>query len=136
MKCELVLVEDSEADVRVVFRAVERENLKVDVVHLNSAERAEAYFATKRTYGVQRVVLLDINLPGMDGIAFLEKLKSKEETMSIPVIVWSTSDLPADIARAYTAQANSYIVKPMALADITDAIAGICRYWFGVATVS
>lgn len=133
---KLILVEDSEADARVVLRAVERENLEVDVVHLPSAEQAETYLRDKTDAASRRLILLDLNLPGADGFSLLERLKQSADTASLPVVVWSSSDQSADVARAYQSGANCYLVKPMALREATDLIAGVCRFWFNVATIA
>ena len=133
---KLILVEDSEADARVVLRAVERENLDVDVVHLTSAEQAENFLMSNGDGSARRLVLLDLNLPGADGFALLDRLKQNKETSQLPVIVWSSSDQNVDVARAYKCGANCYLVKPMALREATSLIANVCRFWFNVATIA
>jgi len=135
---KLILVEDSEADARVVRRAVERENLDVDVVHLTSAEQAENFlYSNGNSNGAaRRLVLLDLNLPGADGFTLLDNLKQNQDTSQLPVIVWSSSDQTTDVARAYKSGANCYLVKPMALREATSLIANVCRFWFNVATIA
>lgn len=134
---KLILVEDSEADARVVRRAVERENLDVDVVHLTSAEQAENFLNSNGNNGAaRRLVLLDLNLPGVDGFTLLDNLKQNQDTSQLPVIVWSSSDQAIDVARAYKSGANCYLVKLMALREATSLIANVCRFWFKVATIA
>lgn len=133
---KLILVEDSEADARVVMRAVERENLDVEVVHLSSAEQAENFLVSENNAMSRRLILLDLNLPGADGFTLLDRLKQNQGTSQLPVIVWSSSDQSVDVARAYKSGANCYLVKPMALREATNLIASVCRFWFNVATIA
>jgi CheY-like chemotaxis protein len=73
---------------------------------------------------------LDLNMPRMDGHEVLRDIKSDPTLKRIPVVVLSTSSNERDIARAYAAGENSYIVKPMTYEELVKAIEGLNSYWF------
>lgn len=131
----IVLIEDSDADARIVIRAVEKHALNVDVVHLKSVTHGTEYFKAHPTVDGRRIVFLDLNLPGADGFQFLKFLKSDPELMLTPVIVWSTSDQRADVRKSYEHGVNSFIIKPMGLVQSTAMVTDVCNYWFGHVTV-
>ena len=75
-------------------------------------------------------VLLDVNLPRLDGVAVLERLRTLGGAISrVPVVVFSTSRLKADRERAYLAGANSYVAKPASFGQFRTVLSGIARYW-------
>lgn len=127
----LYLVEDSAADARVVSRAVEKlGDDSVTLTHFENAENALKYFMDGRRLDEKYIVLLDLNMPGADGFAFLERFKSLPEHKKTPVVVWTTSGQPEDVSKSYELQANSFLVKPMGLKESTAIVHDICHYWF------
>lgn len=126
----LVLIEDSDADARVVARAIEKNDLDVTLSHFSDMERAHAFLTTPIDPDVRRIVLLDLNLPGAGGLSLLKRIKSSEALRTMPVIVWTTSDQQSDVMAAYASGANGFIVKPMGLSDATKCVADIYHYWF------
>ncbi len=79
------------------------------------------------------LILLDINLPGAGGIGILEAIKSDRELAPTPVVVFTTSRYARDIEVAYRGRANAYICKPIDWASFQRIIAGVTRFWQGVA---
>ena len=79
------------------------------------------------------MILLDLNMPRMDGKEFLQKIKSDDAHSHIPVIVMTTSDDDLDIEACYKLQASTYVVKPIDLKKFIDAVQRIKDYWIGVA---
>ena len=77
-------------------------------------------------------ILLDINMPGLNGYDFLEQRNRVPEFRRIPVIVLTTSDDPQDIAKSYEKGANSYIHKPVTMQGFVEAIARLKDYWFQI----
>jgi len=82
------------------------------------------------------VILLDLNMPRMDGREFLAKVKSDPELKKLPVIVFTTSDQAGDIARSYTLGCNSYITKPVDPDELSPAIRQLESYWFDLVTLN
>ena len=78
-------------------------------------------------------MLLDLNLPRMNGIEVLNEVKSDPRLKHIPVIVLSTSRAPADIGMCYEAHANSYVVKPVDIEEFVEAIGTIEQFWLSLA---
>lgn len=126
----LVLIEDSDADARVVARAIEKNNLDVTLTHFGDSDDANEFLNATEVSDARRIVLLDLNLPGAGGLSLLKRIKSNEALKHIPVVVWTTSDQQSDVSAAYANGANSYIVKPMGLSEATQCVADICHYWF------
>jgi len=78
------------------------------------------------------MMLLDLNMPGINGYTVLEKMKSDASLRSIPVVVLTTSDDPRDIEKCYDIGANSYVHKPVDLPGFIEAIARLKDYWFEI----
>lgn len=126
-----LLVEDSPGDVRLtqeVFREADKSihlHVAVDGVEAMAFLRCEgAYVNAPRP----DFILLDLNLPRMDGRQVLARIKSDEDLKSIPTIVLTTSDAEADILKSYQLQANSYLSKPVQL-DAFEILVKHIRDW-------
>ena len=133
----IVLVEDSAADARVVTRAIDKlGDATIEIIHHETAEKALKYFQGCEHNADKRIVLMDINLPGTNGLTFLKHLKSTPSLKHIPVIIWTTSDQQQDIDNSYENGANSFITKPMSLNGVTEMVRDVCHYWFKRATIA
>jgi len=130
----VLLVEDDEVDVMNVQRAFKRNNITnpLYVAH-NGLDALQML----RGEGVQepaipddrRMILLDINMPKMNGIEFLQELRQDETLKSTPVVVLTTSDADQDRLNAYRLNVAGYILKPVTFATFSDVIAALNRYW-------
>lgn len=78
------------------------------------------------------IILLDLQMPRMDGFETLEALRADPELSSIPVVVLTTSGADEDITRSYDLQASSYIRKPVDFEGLVDAVTALGRYWFEI----
>ena len=76
------------------------------------------------------LILLDLNMPVMDGREVLSKIKQHEKFRSIPIIVLTTSKAEADIARTYDMGVNSFIMKPVSFGSLVEMIKSVTDYWF------
>ncbi len=132
---EVLLVEDNPNDVELTFYALRKGKLEnhVEVVH-DGAEALE-YVFRKASGSVHpgedlpALILLDINLPKVDGIDVLRKIKSDETTRTIPVVMLTSSGEERDILESYGFGANSYVVKPVEFERFAEAVEQIGRYW-------
>jgi len=128
---EILLVDDSEADVRLTIEA-----LKEAKVHnrIHVAYDGEAAMAFLRDPAQRRpdLILLDLNLPGMDGREVLAEIKSDHDLSVIPVVILTTSRAEEDILRTYRLHANCYITKPVDLQQFIRVIQSIEEFWFSV----
>ena len=132
---EVLLVEDSPGDVRLT-----REALKDAKVHVNlkvASDGAEAMAFLKRE-GVHAnatrpdIILLDLNLPKMDGRQVLAEIKENPALKCIPVVILTTSASHADIQRSYLLHANCYITKPVDLDGFLHVVKSIDNFWLSV----
>jgi len=128
---EIMLVEDNPADARLTQEALRETKVVNEVTVCVTAEDALAYL---RTAGVKipDLILLDLNLPGMDGREFLEEVKKDRDLCRIPVCVLTTSKSEEDILRAYELQASCYVVKPVDLSQFITVVQHIENFWFSV----
>lgn len=86
-------------------------------------------FATRNNKHNPQVILLDINLPKIDGLEVLRQLRDNENTSSIPVVIMTTSDEQNDLINSYKLGCNSYIRKPVELENFMEAIKQLGMYW-------
>jgi CheY-like chemotaxis protein len=75
------------------------------------------------------LILLDLHLHGQNGCDFLKRLRADTRFAAIPVVIFTTSDDPADLARCYTSGANGYVVKPGTFEQLVQCVGDIARYW-------
>lgn len=134
----ILLVEDSADDVELTMEGFKEGKLihQLDVVDdgieaLNYLRREGKYADAVRP----DVILLDLNLPKKDGREVLQEIKSDEELKHIPVIVLTTSRSEQDILTSYKLHANSYISKPVDLAEFFKAIKALEDFWLTVVTL-
>jgi len=129
---EVLLVEDSSGDVRLTreaFRDFDR------TVRLHVAMDGVDAMAFLRREGVHAraprpdFILLDLNLPKMDGREVLACIKKDESLKTIPTIILTTSDAEIDVAKSYQLQANCYLVKPVQLDEFENLIKSVSDFW-------
>jgi CheY-like chemotaxis protein len=123
----LVLVEDDAGHARLIERNLRRAHITNDLVVLRDGQEAVEYFFSEGEgmaagRDMPLLVLLDLNLPGVDGYQVLARLKSNERTKRIPVIILTTTDDPRDIERCYDLGCNVYIIKPVEYEQFAEAI--------------
>ncbi|MDC7676697.1 response regulator [Asticcacaulis machinosus] len=122
---KLVMIEDDEGHARLIIKNLERAGVANQIVHVpNGAAALDYFFNDKRTLDQhdKTVILLDLNLPEIDGFEILRRLKADEHTKNIPVIVLTTTDNPKDIDECYALGCNAYMTKPVGYEAFADAI--------------
>jgi len=120
------LIEDNEADIFLTQEAFEE--FAVDYELSVVKDGYEAVDLLNSNY-IPQLILLDLNLPFMDGATFLKTIRENRSYSSIPVIVLTTSSSTNDIEKCYNYFANSYIVKPLNLDNFYQLIEGISDLW-------
>jgi CheY-like chemotaxis protein len=113
---QVLLVEDDPGDVLMTREAFEDYKLKNELHVVTDGEQAMQFLRQQGEYADKPrpdLVLLDLNLPRMDGREVLEAIKSDPELASIPVVVLTTSEAEDDVLRSYTLHANAYVTKPV-----------------------
>lgn len=136
-KPKVLLIEDNQGDAELVIEAFNSDMVKSELVIIDSGEEAMR-FLKNRGEGKEEpsphLIILDLNLPKIDGKEILHFLKNDRELKSIPVIVFTTSSLQKDIAYSYNNHANCYIVKPGNLKDFISTIRAIEAFWLNCVT--
>ncbi len=121
------LVEDDPDHVMIISRAIRESGQQAEV---DTADDGEAALATLRaSESPPDLILLDINMPGLSGLEVLEQLKGDARLKQIPVVMLTSSELPADVARAYELGASGYISKPSYLHDLRAVLGNTLLYW-------
>lgn len=133
---EVLLVEDNLNDAELTIRQLKKHNLANNLFHVKDGEEALDFIFSTGKYAdtrdilyPPRLVLLDIQMPKVNGIEVLRKIKSDENTKSIPVVMLSSSKEDPDIRNCYALGANSYIVKPVNFQGFAEAIKNLGFYW-------
>ena len=129
---EIVLVEDSPSDAELITRSLKKCNLANRIVILKDGVEALEYLLGQgagTTMPAPRVVLLDVNLPKVDGLEVLRRIKADERTKDIPVVMLTSSNQERDIAAAYQLGANSFVTKPIKFDEFAQAVADLGSYW-------
>ncbi|MDZ7641876.1 MAG: response regulator [Desulfurivibrio sp.] len=124
----VLIVEDDEADAYLARAAFADNEMPVDLRHVMDGEEALDYLRGREPYQQApwpRLILLDLNMPRMDGWGLLNELRADARLREIPVVIFSTSDAPEDIARGRELGATDYIVKPMYMEELNAAIKGL-----------
>lgn len=128
----ILLVEDNDVDVLLFQRALRNTGTSTSVVRAkDGVEALEILNEQNSDRRVQDpyVILLDINMPRMNGHEFLKELRASEHLASSRVVVVTTSDDPGDIELAYGNYASGYVVKPGGSAEMTEIIKSLQHYW-------
>lgn len=128
----ILLVEDNPADARLTIEAFQRTDTAVEV---EVCEDGESALARLRDPAVPlpQLILLDLNLPGIDGREVLEILKADPALRQVPVCILTTSRAEEDVERSYGQHTNCYVVKPVDLNAFRTAVQQIEQFWFRTA---
>ncbi len=133
----ILLVEDSPDDVEITRRALSRGQVKNNLLVARDGQEAlDILFARRDTDGaLPGLILLDLNLPKVDGREVLEKIKSDPKLKRVPVIAMTSSTREEDVLRTYDLGVNTFISKPVKFEDFIRVIATIRDYWILIATL-
>lgn len=130
----ILLIEDSRADVKIITRALAEGNVTHRLTVLHDGRKALDYFKTLEAPDAPQdlqpdLVLLDLNLPGIDGSQVLTQVKTHPWLRAIPVVVLTTSTRDEDVIHTYQAGANSFIQKPSEYPRYRDLVQTLYTYW-------
>jgi two-component system, chemotaxis family, response regulator Rcp1 len=132
---DILLVEDNPGDVRLTREVFKDSKLRNQLFVCGDGEEALDFLHRRgRHAAVPRpdIVLLDLNLPRKDGREVLAEIKADPRLRTIPIVVLTTSDNDLDILRSYQLYANSYITKPVDLAQFVRVVSSIQDYWLEI----
>ena len=132
----ILLVEDNEGDILLTTEAFEESRIANAMKVMRNGEDAINFFkglSHKSQY--PDLILLDVNLPKLNGHEVLVFLKNDDKFKSIPVIMLTTSSSEKDIALSYQNHVNCYITKPIEVTDFMSAISKIEDFWINIVTI-
>jgi two-component system response regulator len=135
----ILLVEDSEDDYEATMRAFKKANLHNPVTWCKSGREAIDFLKQEGAYlslpknQMPGLILLDLNMPGIDGRKTLQLIKENDRLKKIPVIILTTSADERDVDACYRMGANTYVQKPVSFDGLIEAIKRLKEYWFEIA---
>lgn len=135
----ILLIEDNPDDYEATQRSFKKANFVNPLYWCSNGQDGLDFLKRRGKYADQpdvtrpALILLDLNMPGVDGRAILELVKQDNELRSIPVVVLTTSTDERDIERCYELGASTYIQKPVNFDGLVQAAARMRDYWFGMA---
>ena len=135
---EILLVEDNPGDVRLTMEGLAETKIRNNLHVVTDGVEALAFLRHAGAYADAvrpDLILLDLNLPRMDGREVLSTIKSDPKLMTIPVVVLTTSRAEQDVLRSYELQANCYITKPVDLGQFITVVKSIEDFWFSIVTL-
>lgn len=133
---EILLVEDSPSEVLLTKRVLKKGKVLNNLHIAKDGEAALDFLHRRGTYREAPrpdLILLDLNLPNIDGREVLAEIKQDDALKSIPVVVLTTSDAQTDIQTIYHLQANCYVTKPLDVRQFGQVIGSIVDFWFSIA---
>lgn len=139
-RAPLLVVEDSDEDYKILLRIFRKLGVSQPVQRCVNAQECFDYLYATGEYADRKenkteeempaLILLDLNLPGLNGHAILRRLKAEPALKHLPVVVVTTSANPKDVQACYEAGANSYLVKAMDYTAYEQTIRHFVNYWF------
>jgi len=139
MGAPILLVEDDAQDAQIARRAFAHGNISNPLYVVRDGHDAMDFLRGRGRHAFPAaaprpaLILLDLNMPGMDGRAVLSAVKRDPQLRCIPVVVLTTSDDAADVRACYEAGANTYITKPLEFRNFVEVVATVGRYWMRTA---
>lgn len=133
---QILLVEDNEGDILLTLEAFKELKVKSKVDVVKDGAAAIEFLKRQGQYTdspAPHLILLDINMPGLNGIEVLDFIKNDEKLKRIPVVMLTTSSAESDITACYEKSANCFITKPLDFDSFVDVVQSIELFWFRVA---
>lgn len=132
MPLQILLVEDSAGDIRLTREAFQEAKLSVHLHVVTDGMEAMSFLRHEGIHALAPrpdLILLDLNLPKMDGREVLTQIKKDDDLKAIPTVILTTSEAEVDIATSYQLQANCYLSKPVQLDSFESLVKGMGVFW-------
>ena len=135
----ILICDDDEDDRALTRQALEDAHISNDLRFVDDGEQLLDYLYQRGEYSGETgaaprpgLILLDLNMPKMDGREALQRIKGDPTLVDIPIVVLTTSGLDADVIRSYRLGVNSFITKPVTFSGLVDAMNVLGRYWLEI----
>lgn len=134
----ILMVDDDEDDRMMAERALRKNRVINPILFLEDGEQLLAYLRRQGKYADAKAfprpcfILLDLNMPRMDGRRALEIIKADPELKKIPIVILTTSQAEEDIVRSYNTGANSFITKPVSFEGLVSVMDTLKNYWLEI----
>ncbi len=134
-KRSILVVEDNPSDEALLLRALNKSGIANPIVTVRDGLEAVQYLFTSGRYEfrdpreIPAVVLIDLNLPGMDGLEILRRMRADYRTKLIPVAIFTSSVEEQDLINGYSLGANSYVRKPLDFSSFSKVVEQLVNYW-------
>jgi two-component system, response regulator len=132
----ILLVEDNQDDIELTLRAFSKSNIANPVIVVHDGVEALEYLSLKDagsesnpTVELPQLILLDLNLPKVNGLEVLRAVRNNERTKFLPVVILTSSSEESDIVASYKLGTNSYIKKPVDFNQFLEAVRQLGLYW-------
>lgn len=135
---QILVVDDDDADALMISEALENAETQASVERVADGREALDYLRREGSYAQASrpdLILLDLNMPRMDGRETLEAIKTDERLKAIPVVILTTSGAELDIVASYEHRANAYVTKPFGLDEFETTVRQINRFYREVASL-
>jgi CheY-like chemotaxis protein len=132
---QILLIDDHPSDAKLFQHAMEQTASRAKLYWVASAEEGLEFLKGEGRFqgvGPARLVVTDLNMPGMDGFDFIREARRTPALATTPIIVFSSSRSEQDVLHCYRLGANSFITKPMSLEGFMAAIGTLVRYWLDI----
>ncbi len=135
---EILLIEDNEGDILLTKKAFEDGKIRNNLSVCRDGEEGLEFLYKRGQFEgavTPDLILLDLNMPKLNGQEVLERIKNDETLSSIPVVILTTSDSEEDIMKSYKLHANSYIKKPVDFFQFLEVVKEVQNYWFSIVRI-
>ncbi|MEO8205616.1 MAG: response regulator [Chthoniobacterales bacterium] len=135
---EILIVEDSPTDVLLMREALEHAKVHNTLHVVDNGVEAMDFLRKENKYSLAPrpdLILLDLNMPRMNGQEVLAEIKNDKNLKAIPVVILTTSKIDTDISQAYEHHANCYITKPVDFDTFAEVVRSVQSFWFTVVTL-
>lgn len=135
-KITILSIEDNIADFDILQNALKKiDNINISMINVDDGEKAMRFLHKNENYKnapTPDIILLDLNLPTLNGKEVLKLIKENRDLKHIPVIILTSSSLKTDIHESYLNHANSYITKSFDIHELTKKLVSMGKYWFSI----
>lgn len=130
------MIDDNLGDSILMEEAILRTSLDVNLTYIDNAQEALQRLHESSPDAYPDLLIVDLNMPGMNGLEFIGKVKEDDHLQLIPVVVMTTSSLNSDVRSAYKQFANAVVVKPIEFEDYIRTITAIHTFWLSTAKIA